>query len=74
MFRLIDLAIVVTDHYRLIRTRDARKFLETHKRLDVAMDAYYNNPHAFSNTGRRKGDSAAPSSSKILILFEKYKG
>ncbi|KAF8816905.1 hypothetical protein BYT27DRAFT_7205278 [Phlegmacium glaucopus] len=54
-------------------TRDARKFLETHKRLDVAMDAYYNNPHIFSNSGRRKGDSAAPSSSKILTLFEKYK-
>jgi len=55
-------------------TRDARKFLETHKRLDIAIDAYYNNPHAFSNpTSRRKVDSSAPSNSKILQLFEKYK-
>jgi len=54
-------------------TRDARKFLETHKRLDIAIDAYYENPHAFSNSGRRKGDSSAPSSHKILQLFERYK-
>jgi len=56
-----------------VSTRDARKFLETHKRLDIAIDAYYNNPHAFSIPGRRKGDSSAPSNSKILQLFEKYK-
>jgi len=54
-------------------TRDARKFLEAHKRLDIAIDAYYDNPHAFSTPGRRKGDSSAPSSQKILLLFEKYK-
>jgi len=54
-------------------TRDARKFLETHKRLDIAIDAYYDNPHAFSTPGRRKGESSAPSNHKILHLFEKYK-
>jgi len=54
-------------------TREARKFLETHKRLDVAMDAYYSSQQAFLSSGRRKGDSSVPSSSKILQLFEKYK-
>lgn len=68
---------IVADRYwsiSLIRTRDARKFLEAHKRLDIAIDAYYDNPHAFSTPGRRKGDSSAPSSHKLQQLFEKYKG
>ncbi|KIM41840.1 hypothetical protein M413DRAFT_27408 [Hebeloma cylindrosporum] len=52
--------------------RDARKFLEAHKRLDIAIDAYYTNPNAFASTSRRKGDSA-PSTSKLAQLFEKYK-
>jgi len=54
-------------------TRDARKFLEAHKRLDIAIDAYYDNPHAFSTPARRKGDSSGSSSHKIVQLFEKYK-
>lgn len=58
----------------MIRARDARKFLEAHKRLDIAIDAYYNNPTAFSNSARRKGDSSAPSTSKLGQLFDKYKG
>jgi len=53
--------------------RDARKFLEAHKRLDIAIDAYYTNPNAFASSGRRKGDSAAPSTSKLGQLFDKYK-
>ncbi|PPR05433.1 hypothetical protein CVT26_011311 [Gymnopilus dilepis] len=53
--------------------RDARKFLEAHKRLDIAIDAYYTNPNAFSNSGRRKGDSSAPSTSKLNQLFDQYK-
>ncbi|KJA24926.1 hypothetical protein HYPSUDRAFT_200185 [Hypholoma sublateritium FD-334 SS-4] len=40
--------------------RDARKFLEAHKRLDIAIDAYYTNPAAFASTPRRK-DAAPPS-------------
>ncbi|PPQ85764.1 hypothetical protein CVT25_003082 [Psilocybe cyanescens] len=42
--------------------KDARKFMEAHKRLDIAIDAYYTNPNAFASSGRRKGDSSAPSS------------
>ncbi|KAF8900119.1 defective in Cullin neddylation protein 1 [Gymnopilus junonius] len=53
--------------------RDAKKFLEVHKRLDIAIDAYYTNPNAFSNSGRRKGDSSAPSTSKLNQLFDQYK-
>jgi len=53
--------------------RDARKFLEAHKRLDIAIDAYYTNPNAFARSGRRKVDSSAPSSSKLSQLFDKYK-
>ncbi|CAA7261982.1 unnamed protein product [Cyclocybe aegerita] len=52
-------------------TKDARDFLKHHKRLDVAIDAYYNNPNAFS--GRRKTDSSTPSTSKLSQLFDKYK-
>lgn len=58
--------------FELIRARDARKFLEAHKRLDIAIDAYYTNPNAFASTSRRKGDS--PSTSKLAQLFEKYTG
>ncbi|KAF8970704.1 defective in Cullin neddylation protein 1 [Flammula alnicola] len=53
--------------------RDAKKFLDAHKRLDIAIDAYYDNPGAFSGSGRRK-DSSAPSTSKLGQLFDKYKG
>jgi len=52
--------------------KDAKKFLEAHTRLDVAIDAYYTNPNAFASTVRRKGDST-PSTSKLGQLFEKYK-
>ncbi|KAF8154226.1 hypothetical protein B0H34DRAFT_82003 [Crassisporium funariophilum] len=54
-------------------TRDARKYLEAHKRVDIAVDAYYNNPNAFPSSGRRKGETSAPSTSKLTQLFEKYK-
>ncbi|KAG6910367.1 hypothetical protein DXG01_011082 [Tephrocybe rancida] len=55
-------------------TRDARKFLEKYKRVDVAMDAYYNNPSEFSTLSRPQAATpAAPSSSKLTTLFNKYK-
>ncbi|KAF8181056.1 Cullin binding-domain-containing protein [Pholiota molesta] len=53
--------------------RDARKFIETHKRLDVAIDAFYTNPGAFASSARRK-DSSVPSTSKLSQLFDSYKG
>lgn len=46
--------------------RDARDFLKHHKRLDIAIDAYYTNPSAFS--GRRKDTSP-----QLGDLFDKYK-
>ncbi|EAU87963.1 defective in Cullin neddylation protein 1 [Coprinopsis cinerea okayama7 len=55
-------------------TRDARRFLETYHRLDVAMDNYFNNPQQFANSkSRGHAQSAAPSTSKLNALFDKYK-
>ncbi|KAG9217845.1 hypothetical protein PLEOSDRAFT_1067985 [Pleurotus ostreatus PC15] len=54
-------------------TRDARKFLEKYKRVDIAIDAYYNDPNAFSGGSRRNNDSSGPSTSKLNSLFDKYK-
>ncbi|RXW18005.1 hypothetical protein EST38_g7844 [Candolleomyces aberdarensis] len=56
-------------------TRDARKFLEHHGRLDVAVDAYFNNPNQFasSSKSRKQEQPAAPSTSKINALFDQYK-
>lgn len=55
-------------------TKDARKFLEKYKRVDIAIDAYYNDPNAFSGGSRRNNDSSGPSTSKLNSLFDKYKG
>ncbi|KAL0952666.1 hypothetical protein HGRIS_006909 [Hohenbuehelia grisea] len=54
--------------------KDARRFIERHKRLDYAIDAYYNDPNAFSavSTPRRQ-EPAAPSTSKLNSLFDTYK-
>jgi len=54
-------------------TRDARKFLEKHKRVDVAIDAYYNDPTAHSTPTRTPQPTSAPSTSKLNKLFDKYK-
>ncbi|KAF8737032.1 hypothetical protein AX14_013565 [Amanita brunnescens Koide BX004] len=48
--------------------KDARKFLDKHKRLDVAVDAYYGD--SGSATGREKPQA---STSKLNSLFDKYK-
>jgi DCN1-like protein 1/2 len=50
-------------------TRDARDFLKHHKRLDIAIDAYYSNPTAYSS--RRKAD--ALSVVQLGELFDQYK-
>lgn len=54
--------------------RDARKFLEAHKRVDVAIDAYYNDPNAFNTPTKQKArDTGPPSTIKLSTLFDKYK-
>ncbi|KAF5334925.1 hypothetical protein D9611_010029 [Ephemerocybe angulata] len=55
-------------------TRDAKKFLEHHGRLDVAVDAFFNNPNQFaSSSSKSRAKEAAPSTSKLGSLFDKYK-
>ncbi|KAJ4480892.1 defective in Cullin neddylation protein 1 [Lentinula aciculospora] len=54
-----------------VSSKDARKFLEKHKRLDAAVDAYYSNPNAFATLS--KSQTSAPSTSKLDALFEGYK-
>ncbi|KAF5381521.1 hypothetical protein D9757_008166 [Collybiopsis confluens] len=51
--------------------KDAKKYLEKHKRLDAAVDAYYSNPSAFSTPP--KPQTSAPSTSKLNALFDEYK-
>ncbi len=48
-----------------VSTKDARKYLTKYKRLDLAVDAFYNSP-----------PTPAPqaSTSKLNALFDKYKG
>jgi len=53
-------------------TKEAKKFIDKYKRLDVAIDAYYTNPNEFGN--RRQAESTAvPSTSKLNALFTRYK-
>lgn len=57
------------------RARDAKKFIEYHQRLDVAVDAYFNNPNAFaSSSSKSRTKTEAPSTSKLNQLFDRYKG
>ncbi|KAJ7868529.1 defective in Cullin neddylation protein 1 [Mycena olivaceomarginata] len=55
--------------------KDARKFLEKYKRVDVAVDAYYNDPTALSSAAATptRGGPPAASTSKLNALFDKYK-
>ncbi|KAJ6554361.1 defective in Cullin neddylation protein 1 [Mycena capillaripes] len=52
--------------------KDAKKFLEKYKRVDVAIDAYYGDPAAIASTPPRAAPAAA-SSSKLNAVFDKYK-
>ena len=47
------------------RTKDAKKYITKYRRLDLAVDAFYNSP-----------PTPAPqaSTSKLNALFDKYKG
>ncbi|KIP03035.1 hypothetical protein PHLGIDRAFT_78198 [Phlebiopsis gigantea 11061_1 CR5-6] len=49
-------------------TRDAKKFIEKYKRLEIAIDAYYNEPMM-----SRQQPPPAPSTSKLNQLFDQYK-
>lgn len=53
--------------------KDAKKFLDRHKRLEVAIDAYYNDPTSLSSTARQQVNTSTPSTSKLNSLFDKYK-
>ncbi|KAJ7896941.1 Cullin binding-domain-containing protein [Mycena leptocephala] len=53
--------------------KDAKKFLEKYKRVDVAIDAYYGDPAALAATAVRTPAPAAASTSKLNTLFDKYK-
>ncbi|THH04418.1 hypothetical protein EW145_g5538 [Phellinidium pouzarii] len=51
--------------------KDARKFLEKYKRLDAAIDSYYNNPNQFGGASSKKTE--ADRIARLGALFEKYK-
>lgn len=51
------------------RHRDARRFLDKYKRVDIAIDAYYNDPNAAAPPR-----PAAVSTTKLNQLFDQYKG
>jgi hypothetical protein len=55
------------------RVKDARRFLDKYKRVDIAIDAYYSDPSAGGAAGRRT-ENPAPSTSKLNALFDKYRG
>lgn len=49
--------------------KDARKFLDKYKRLEIAVDAYFNGPPAAATPT----SSSAPSTAKLNTLFDQYK-
>ncbi|KAJ7703954.1 defective in Cullin neddylation protein 1 [Mycena rosella] len=52
--------------------KDAKKFLDKYKRVDVAVDAYYGDPAALAAVPAPPR-AAAASTSKLNALFDKYK-
>ncbi|KAI0062982.1 DUF298-domain-containing protein [Artomyces pyxidatus] len=48
--------------------KEAKRYIDKYKRVDVAVDTYYNEAPA-----ARAKDPAAPSTSKLTQLFDKYK-
>ncbi|KAJ7038884.1 hypothetical protein C8F04DRAFT_1087874 [Mycena alexandri] len=54
--------------------KDAKKFLEKYKRVDVAVDAYYGDPTALSAAPTPSRTPAhVASTSKLNAVFDKYK-
>jgi DCN1-like protein 1/2 len=58
---------------RVRRVKDAKRFLDKYKRVDVAMDAFYNDPSAMAALAKHPV-STGLSTSKLNALFDKYKG
>ena len=56
------------------RVKDAKRFLGTYKRVDIAIDAFYNDASSVAATARRHETITAPSTSKLNLLFDNYKG
>ncbi|KAK7448478.1 Scaffold-type E3 ligase [Stygiomarasmius scandens] len=52
-------------------SKEAKRFLEKYKKLEVAVDAFYNDPSAMAAATRRNNEG--PSTSKLSQLFDKYK-
>jgi DCN1-like protein 1/2 len=52
--------------------KDARRFLDKHKRVDIAMDAFYNDAAAMASAVKNQTESS-PSTSKLNALFNTYK-
>lgn len=65
-------SFLLTDPISISRVKDAKKFLEKYKRVDLAIDMYYNDPNALAATAKQK--QSEPSTSKLTSLFDKYKG
>lgn len=60
---------------RICRVKDAKRYLEKFKRVDIAIDSFYSDPGMFSSSAATsKRPDAAPSTSKLSALFDKYKG
>ncbi|ESK84330.1 defective in cullin neddylation protein 1 [Moniliophthora roreri MCA 2997] len=55
-----------------VTPQTAKKFLTHHKRLDIAIDAYFNDPTPPSSTPTPSTPSRAPSTSKLNTLFDTY--
>ncbi|KAJ7607551.1 defective in Cullin neddylation protein 1 [Roridomyces roridus] len=54
--------------------KEAKKYLEKYKRVDIAVDAYYGDPSAIASaTPQRTPAAPAASTSKLNALFDKYK-
>lgn len=53
----------------MISMKDAKRFLAEYKRVDIAVDAFYNEP-----VQARQASIPQPSTSKLNALFDKYKG
>jgi len=66
------LAAVLESPDPSISSKEAKRFLEKYKKLEVAVDAFYNDPSAMAAASRRNNEG--PSTSKLSQLFDKYKG
>lgn len=52
---------------------EAKRFLKKYKRVDAAIDAFYNDPSPASSSSLSNSTSRAPSTAEITNLFNEYK-